>query len=112
MSENTNRFDEMEFEDISSSSPVVKKESLSKVYSEGALKHIDKVIKAISFFVSIGTFLIFAGVAVLLVMMDKVFLAVAIGIGVFGILVSLILLFLIYGLGHIITQNKEILKRM
>ena len=111
MSKNVNQFDDMVYEDISSSS-VVKKDSFAKTYSEGAFKHIDKVIKIISFFVSITTFFIFAGAAVVLVMIDKAFIAIAIGVGIFGILTSLILLFLIYGIGHIITQNKEILKRL
>ena len=43
------------FEDISSSSPSFKSEMISahKEYSEGALRHIDKVIKAISFIVAL-----------------------------------------------------------
>ena len=108
----SNEAKEMVFEDISSSSPRVKKDKPSKVYAEGAFKNIDKVIKAISFLISIGTFLIFAGLAVLLAMFDSVFILISIGLAIFGIILSLILLFLIYGLGHIITQNKEILKRL
>ncbi len=100
------------FEDISSSSPYSKKESIVEAYAEGAFKNIDKVIKVISFLISIATFLIFLGVAVVLALFDSVFILVSIGLAIFGILLSLILLFLIYGLGHIITQNKEILKRL
>ena len=103
---------EMVFEDISSSSPRRKRESAAEVYAEGAFKNIDKVIKAISFLISIGTFLIFAGIAVVLALFDPIFTILSIGLAIFGILFSLILLFLIFGLGHIITQNKEILKRL
>ena len=108
----SNEANEMVFEDISSSSPYSKKKSAADVYAEGAFKNIDKVIKAISFLISIGTFLIFAGIALVLALFDSVFIILSIGLAIFGILFSLILLFLIYGLGHIITQNKEILKRL
>ncbi len=108
----SNSENEMVFEDISSSSPYAKKVSAAEVYAEGAFKNIDKVIKAISFLISIGTFLIFAGIAVALAIFDPVFIILSIGLAIFGILFSLILLFLIYGLGHIITQNKEILRRL
>lgn len=102
----------MTFEDISSSSPKDKRKSASKEYGEGAFKNIDKVIKVISFLVSISTFLVSALIAVVLALYDSVFMIVSIGLLVFGILASLFLLFMIYAIGHIITQNKEILKRL
>lgn len=102
----------MTFEDISSSTSVKKRKSASKEYGEGAFKNIDKVIKVISFLVSISTFLVSAVIAVVLALYDSVFLIISIGLLIFGILMALLLLFLIYGLGHIITQNKEILKRL
>ena len=108
----SNEVNEMVFEDISSSSSKMKRDTAASQYAEGAFKNIDKVIKAISFLLSIGTLLFFIAVAVILVLFDSIFLILAIGILIFGILLSLIMLFLIYGLGHIITQNKEILKRL
>ena len=118
--ENTNNTqNDIVFEDISSSSPADKrKKQLKKAvkavdnYGEGAARNIDKVIKAISFIVAIGVFLLFAAVAVVLYLLDELFTVVAIGVLVLGLVISLIILFLIYGLGHIITQNKEILKRL
>lgn len=108
-----NEANKMVFEDIKSSSNQKKrKPNTVDAYAEGAFKNIDKVIKVISFLVSIATFLIFAGVAVLLALFDPIFTVLSIGIAIFGIILSLILLFLIYGLGHIITQNNEILKRL
>ncbi len=111
----SNEVNEIIYEDISSSSPYAKKKkksSAADLYAEGAFKNIDKVIKAISFLISIATFLIFVGIAVLLALFDPVFIILSIGLAIFGIILSLILLFLIYGLGHIITQNKEILRRL
>lgn len=114
-----NAENEVVFEDISSSSPADKrKKQLKKVvkavdnYGDGAARNIDKVIKAISFIVAIGVFLVFAAIAAVLYLLDPMFTIVAIGVLVLGVVFALIFLFLIYGLGHIITQNKEILKRL
>ncbi len=109
---------ELVFEDISSSTPVHKcKEKVEKAvkavddYGEGAFKHIDKIIKVISFIVAIGIFLVFAAGAAVLYMLDKMFMLIAVGVLILGVIFALIALFLIYGLGHIITQNKQLLKR-
>ena len=106
------------FEDISSSTPADKcKKQIEKAvrvvdnYGDTAVKNIDKVIKAISFIVAIGIFLVFAAIAVVLYLLDKMFTLVAIGVLVLGILMALIMLFIIYGIGHIITQNNALLKR-
>lgn len=120
MSEKTdnNLENQFVFEDISSSTPVDKyKKKVEKAvkavdnYGESAIKNIDKVIKVISFIVAIGVFLLFAAVAVVLYFMDKMFLIVSIGVLILGLVLALVFLFLIYGLGHIITQNNQLLKR-
>lgn len=106
---------EIVYEDISSSSPkgkVKQMNSAVKAYGNGASRHIDKVIKAISFIVAIGVFLIFTAIAALLVMLDQVFTVIAVGVFVVGVVLSLIFLFLIYGTGHIISLCKEILRRL
>lgn len=107
------------YEDISSSSTAYKyKNKLKKIpkaidkYGDGAFTKIDKVIKIISFIVAISIVLVFAVIAVALFLIDKVFTLLAIGVLIIGIVLALISLFLIYGLGHIITQNNEILKRL
>ena len=103
------------FEDISSSSLPKTKNSLKAVsqnYGNGVFKHLDKIIKAISFIVSIGILLVFAAVAAVLVMLDKIFAVVAVVVFIVGIILSLMVLFLIYAVGHLISQNNEILKRL
>ncbi len=113
MSENAGN--EFVYEDISSSSPkgkIKQMNSAVKAYGNGALTHIDKVIKAISFIVAIGVLLIFAAASVILVMMDQVFTMVAVAVFIIGVILALFSLFLIYGLGQIITLCKEILKRL
>lgn len=107
--------DDFIFEDISSSSTPVKKESVRKIaenYGNGVSKHLDKVIKAISFIVAIAVFIIFAAIGAVLIKLDKIFTIVALCVFIAGIVVSLIVLFLIYAVGHIVAQNNEILKRL
>lgn len=107
--------EDLMFEDISSSSLPKTKNSLKAVsqnYGNGVFKHLDKIIKAISFIVSIGILLMFAAVAAVLVMLDKIFAVVAVAVFIVGIILSLMVLFLIYAVGHLISQNNEILKRL
>ena len=103
------------FEDISSSSLPKTKSSLKAVsqnYGNGVFKHLDKIIKAISFIVSLGILLMFAAVAAVLVMLDKIFAVVAVAVFIVGIILSLMVLFLIYAVGHLISHNNEIIKRL
>lgn len=107
--------EDLMFEDISSSSLPKTKSSLKAVsqnYGNGVFKHLDKIIKAISFIVSLGILLMFAAVAAVLVMLDKIFAVVAVVVLIVGIILSLMVLFLIYAVGHLISQNNEIIKRL
>ena len=64
------------FEDISSSTIPKTKSSLKAVtenYGNGVFKHLDKIIKAISFIVALMILLVFAAVAAVLIMLDKIF---------------------------------------
>ena len=103
------------FEDISSSTLPKTKSSLKAVtenYGNGVFKHLDKIIKAISFIVALMILLVFAAVAAVLIMLDKIFAIVAVGVFIVGIVLSIIVLFLIYAVGHLISQNNEIIKRL
>ena len=102
------------FEDISSTSPTFKSEMVAAAneYSNGAFRNIDKVIKVISFIVAIAIALVFFAIAAVLVMLDKTFTVIAVAVVVVGLVLSLICLFLIYGIGHIITKNKQILRHL
>ncbi len=103
------------FEDISSSTIPKTKSSLKAVtenYGNGVFKHLDKIIKAISFIVALMILLVFAAVAAVLIMLDKIFAIVAVGVFIVGIVLSIIILFLIYAVGHLISQNNEIIKRL
>lgn len=112
MSKSTER--DFIFEDISSTSPSFRKEILSatKEYGNGAFRHIDTIIKIIAFIVAIMVLILFFAAAAVLVMLDQSFKVIALAVVVVGVILSLISLFLIYGIGHIITQNKQILRRL
>ena len=103
------------FEDISSSTLPKTKSSLKAVtenYGNGVFRHRDKIIKAISFIVALMILLVFAAVAAVLIMLDKIFAIVAVGVFIVGIVLSIIILFLIYAVGHLISQNNEIIRRL
>ena len=107
------RDSEFVFEDISSSSKSKKGiRASSNDYANGAMRHLDKVIKAISFIVALLVAAVFFIVAAIVVTLDANFKFIALAIVIVGIILALICLFLIYGLGHIITQNKQILRRL
>ena len=117
------------YEDISSTSPapvgdVVKKtgraakkaakaaKRAADNYGNAAFKNIDKAIKIIAFVVAAAFFLVFLLGAAVLYLFDKSLIFLCALILVLGAAISLIFLFLIYGTGHIISQNKEILKKL
>lgn len=103
------------FEDISSSSKTSKKfkqiEEIKK-FPNNYVKHLDKIVKAISFIVAIAIVILTLGVAAVLILLDDIFTIVAIGVVILGVIVALVALFLIYALGHVITQNNKILERL
>ena len=124
-----NELNKMKFEDISSSSPSTVKKTVRQAgefaantartakkvadnYGEKGLKNVDKVIKVIAYVVSIGFFLIFLAGAGLVYFFDNTLIFLSALILVFGTVISLIFLYLIYGLGEVIAQNKEILRRL
>lgn len=72
--------------------------------------NIDKILKIVAFTVSIAILLVFVLVSVIIVLLDETLMLIAVAVLIIGLLLSLINLFIIYGLGHIIAQNNEILK--
>lgn len=100
-----------EFEDISSTSPVKKNSNVNK-FAENGFKKIDKIIKLIAFVLAIIILVLFLALAAVVFLMDSSLYLISILVLAAGALLALITLFLVYGLGHIITQNNEILKRL
>ena len=85
---------------------------LSDDYGEFSFKNIAGMIKIIAFVVSIGIALLFLIAAAIVFILDKTLIFLSALIILFGFAVALIFLYLIYGLGLLISQNKEILRRL
>ena len=133
-----NNYNEFQYEDISSSSKpkssmenvirktgnitktAVKKtkkaekkaKKVADIYGEHSFKNIDGMIKLKAFVVSIGVALLFLVAAAIVFILDKTLFFLSALILLFGFAVALISLYLIYGLGLLISQNKEILRRL
>lgn len=109
MSKNDSPFEiitEQEEQDI----PKQKPNLLTRITDSFRISNIDKIVKIISFIVSIAVLLAFIAVAVLLYFIDTIFLVVSVAILILGLVISLINLFILYGMGHILTQNGEIIE--
>ena len=104
------------FEDIKSTSKksAVKNKfkSVSDNYGRGLFKNMGNIVKIIAFMVSAFVFLVFAAGGVVIYMLDAYFLVVSIAVVIFGVIAATITLFLIYAIGHLISQNNEILRRL
>ena len=74
------------------------------------IQNIDKILKVVSFVVSIAILFVFILIAVVLVLLDEIFMLISVAVLILGLLLSLINLFIIYGLGHIIAQNNQIME--
>lgn len=85
---------------------------LSDDYGEFSFKNIAGMIKIIAFVVSISVALLFLIAAAIVFILDKTLFFLSALILLFGFAIALISLYLIYGLGLLISQNKEILRRL
>ena len=110
---------DFEFEDVQSISEHQKERNTgnkttqkSRKRKKGTARCLDKIVKAIAFLLALFVLLLFAAGAYILYKMDKSFSMIALCVLIAGVSFSLITLFMIYAIGHIITQNNEILKRL
>ena len=86
--------------------------SKSKQKKSSFTNHLGTIIKIIAFLVAIIIMLTSILLAVVLYTKEPIFLVVSSAIAVLGSLISIVLLFIIYGIGHIVTQNNEIIKNI
>lgn len=104
--------------DISSSTakrpPVSpKKPQPVKSYGSGTSAFLGVIVKIISFVVAFASIAV-GGVGALIIcrFLDEFFDSIAIAVFILSVVIGTISFFIIYGIGHIICQNNEILKRM
>ncbi len=108
---------DVEFEDINSSSKSSYDVSSHvgeyvEKYGNGIFKNLGMIIKCLAFIICFTVIVISFIGAYFIFSFDPLFIAIAAGIVVVGTIIGLIFLFLIYGMGHIICQNNEILTRL
>ncbi len=93
-----------------------KKEKKKNLFSRSAdffrINNIDNIVKVIAFVISIAILLAFIALSVLLVIFDQIFMIISVAVLIIGLIISLITLFILYGMGHILTQNKEIIAHL
>lgn len=78
------------------------------VHSSG-FKSLGTIIKIIAFFVALAVIGIHTFAAYILFAFKPIYASICIAIVTLGLVLALIILFLIYALGHTINQNNEIL---
>ena len=72
-------------------------------------KSLGNIVKVIAFVVAIAVLAVFVLAAYILFAFRPLYRTICLAIVTAGLIVSLIVLFLIYALGHTINQNNEIL---
>jgi len=72
-------------------------------------KSLGNIVKVIAFIVALAIIAVHLLAAYILFAFRPLYLSVCIAIVTFGLVVALMVLFLIYALGHSINQNNEIL---
>ena len=117
MNEDNNIFSGDEFVDISSSSKSgydteTHIGEYAEKYGNGIFKNIGTIIKFIAFLICFSVIILSFFAAYFIFTFNALFLTIAAGVVLFGTILGIILLFIIYGIGHIICQNNEILSRL
>ena len=112
MSENnTNNVPEME--DISSTSVEFRaKKNPVMAYSSGLYKNLGNIIKAIAFIIAFA--IIIVGFVIAFFLFSKTAFSIALSLAAIIVftLIAACVFFPIFGLGHILCQNNEILKML
>ncbi len=112
MSENNNK-QVVEMEDISSTSVEYRaKKNPVMAYSSGLYKNLGNVIKVIAFVLGFGVIIIALVAAFFLFNKTLWGIALALAAIIFGTLFAACVFFPMFGLGHILCQNNEILKSL
>ena len=85
------------------------KKALKKIPLSTGFKCLGNIIKIIAFLVALAIIAVHALAAYILFAFRPLYLSICIAIVAFGFVLALIVLFLIYALGHSINQNNEII---
>ncbi len=113
MSENNTNNSLPEMEDISSTSLEFKaKKNPVLAYSNGLYKNLGNIIKTIAFALAF-VMIILGLVAAFFLFAKNIFsLAISLAVVIVCTLIAAVIFFPLFGLGHILCQNNEILKML
>ena len=103
-----------EMEDISSTSKQFRKKKNDPIaaYGNGLFKGLGTIVKVIAFLIAFAIIGVCFILAYFLYTAEPLYMAISLAIIIFGVLVGAIVFFLIFALGHVVTQNNEIIKRL
>ncbi|MBE6809878.1 MAG: hypothetical protein E7521_02325 [Ruminococcaceae bacterium] len=102
-----------EMEDISSTSAEYRaKKNPVLAYTSGLYKNLGNVIKVISFVIAFAVIILSLFVAFFLFNKTAIGIVLCLAVVLFGAIVAACIFFPLFGLGHILCQNNEILKML
>ncbi len=102
-----------EMEDISSTSDKYRAmKNQIDAYSNGIYSNLGNVIKIISFILGFGVIILSLLVAFFLFSKTSFGIVLSLAAIIFGALMAACVFFPLFGLGHLICQNDEILKKL
>lgn len=103
-----------DMQDISSTTREYRERNAGPVstYKSGIFKNIGTIIKAISFIIAFVVIIVSFFLAFFLFSKDITYIAISLAIIIFGTAFALMLMFIIYGMGQLLCQNEELLKRL
>lgn len=81
-------------------------------YGDGMFNALGNIIKAIAFILAFAIIILSFFAAFFFFTIDNVLSPMALAVIIGGTVLAAILFFPIYGLGHVVNQNNEILKRL
>ena len=99
-------------EDISSKSKKFKLKDPVDIYGKLVYNRIGKIIKVIAYLVAILTVIVGLCAAFLIFKRQAALIVISFAVVLVFAVIGVIEFFIIYGLGHVIQQNNEILKRL
>ena len=99
-------------EDISSKSKKFKLKDPVDIYGKLVYNRIGKIIKVSSYWVAILTVIVGLCAAFLIFKRQAALIVISFAVVLVFAVIGVIEFFIIYGLGHVIQQNNEILKRL
>ena len=99
-------------ENISSKSKDFKIKDPVDLYGKLLYRNLGKTVKFIAYVVAIITLLVGIIAAIFIAKSYSGFLIIGLALCLFCAVIAFIEFFIIYGIGHVIDQNNEILKRL